>query len=103
MRSFSYNNLGRLEQVSNGNQSGFYHYNALGQRVKKETNSENIYFVYDENGQLIGEYNSNGEVIREYIYLGNMPVAMLSNERDDEVLQIHTDHLGTLLSLNFRQ
>ncbi len=44
---------------------------------------------------MIGEYNSNGEVIREYIYLGNQPIAMLSNERDDEVLQIHTDHLGT--------
>ncbi len=25
----------------------------------KKTNNETIYFVYDENGQLIGEYDSN--------------------------------------------
>ncbi len=75
----------------------------LRQRVIKTIGSKKTYFSYDESGKLIGEYDGNNNPIREYIYLGNMPIAMLSNERDDEVLQIHTDHLGTLLSLNFRQ
>ncbi len=95
IRQYEYNNAGRISRVVNGANGGSYGYNGLGQRVKKTANGETIYFNYDESGQLIGEYNSKGKVIREYIYLGNQPIAMLSNERDDEVLQIHTDHLGT--------
>ncbi len=89
------NSAGRLEQVSNGNQGGFYRYNALGQRIKKTANGQSIYFNYDEQGKLIGEYNSNGNAVREYIYLGNQPIALFSSEKENEVLQIHTDHLGS--------
>jgi uncharacterized protein RhaS with RHS repeats len=35
------------------------------------------YFVYNEQGQLIGEYNSSGAVIQEYVRLGTMPIAVL--------------------------
>ncbi len=95
VRSYSYNNAGRIKKIINGSQSGSYYYNALGQRVKKTANGQSIYFNYDESGQLIGEYNSNGNAVREYIYLGNQPIALFSSEKENEVLQIHTDHLGT--------
>ncbi len=46
--------------------------------------------------KLIGdEYDNNGNAVREYIYLENMPIALISNERNGEILQIHTDHLQT--------
>ncbi len=44
---------------------------------------------------MIGEYDSNNSPIREYIYLGNQQIALFSSEKENEVLQIHTDHLGT--------
>ncbi len=61
----------------------------------KNSNGQSIYFNYDEQGKLIGEYNSNGNAVREYIYLGNQPIALFSSEKEDKVLQIHTDHLGS--------
>ncbi|WP_131668266.1 RHS repeat domain-containing protein [Psychrobacter pygoscelis] len=73
-------------------------YNPIGQRIQKNSGnsvSAKTYFSYDEQGLLIGEYGVNGEAIREYVYLGGQPIAMLSSEQPDEVLQIHSDHLGT--------
>ena len=49
-------------------------------------------FVYDEQGQLIGEYDQAGNVIQETVYLGNLPVAVL---KDGNVYYIHADHLNT--------
>ncbi len=49
-------------------------------------------FVYNERGQLIGEYNATGNVKQEIIYLGNQPVGVMMN---NVVNYIHTDHLGT--------
>ncbi len=95
LRMKSMNNAGRIKKIINGSQSGSYHYNALGQRVKKTANGQSIYFNYNESGQLIGEYDGSNNPIREYIYLGNQPIALFSSEKENEVLQIHTDHLGT--------
>ena len=50
------------------------------------------YFVYDEQGQLVGEYNFNGDVRQEVIYLGNIPVAVIKN---NTAYYIFTDHLTT--------
>ena len=51
-----------------------------------------VLFAYDEQGQLIGEYNSNGDAIEETVYLGNQPVAVL---KQSNVYYIHTDQLNT--------
>jgi len=51
-----------------------------------------IHFAYNEQGQLIGEYDVAGNVIQETIYIGNIPVAVL---KDGNVYYIHTDHLNT--------
>ena len=50
------------------------------------------HYVYDEQGQLIGEYDKDGNVILETVYLGNLPVAVL---KDGNVYYIHADHLNT--------
>jgi RHS repeat-associated protein len=53
------------------------------------------HFIYD-GAKLIGEYNSDGSVKNEYIYLDNIPVGVIPRGYpQDGVKYIHTDHLGT--------
>lgn len=49
-----------------------YSYNALGQRIYKNTEQGGIYFLYDQTG-LLGEYNSDGDLIKEYQYAQGSP------------------------------
>ncbi|MDX1455620.1 MAG: RHS repeat-associated core domain-containing protein [Gammaproteobacteria bacterium] len=51
-----------------------------------------VLFVYDEAGHLIGEYDENGEAIKQYVWLGDRPIAVLEQ---GEVYYIHVDHLNT--------
>lgn len=77
--------------------------NGLGQRVQR-SGSPGI-FVYDENGQLVGEYSgATGAKVRETVYLGDLPIAVLKpvsagNEPTPtvatEVYYVFPDHLGT--------
>jgi RHS repeat-associated protein len=41
-------------------------------------------FHYDLAGHLIAESMPGGEVLREYVYLYDLPVAMISNDHDDD-------------------
>ena len=50
--AFTYDGRGRLTQTSNGYR---YAVNGLGQRVSKSGPRGTTYFVYDEQGRLIGE------------------------------------------------
>jgi RHS repeat-associated protein len=55
-------------------------YNGHNQRVNKSGTAVaggNAYFVYDEGGQLLGEYGSAGAPVYETIYLGSMPVGVM--------------------------
>ena len=63
-----------------------------------------LHFHYDQSGNLIAESDDNGNVIREYIYLGNFRIAMAgprikpgSAQPDTEaplaLYYIHNDHL----------
>lgn len=99
VRSYTYNAQGRSEEISTGTSSSFNIYDAFGQRIQKigsnAGNQTQTLFVYDENGQLLGEYTPQGEVIREYIWLENRLVGLRSYQYPNEILRVHTDHLGT--------
>ena len=56
-----------------------------------------VIFVYDEQGQIIGEYNSIGAPIEETVYLGNQPVAVL---KQNNTYYIHTDQLNTARAIS---
>lgn len=99
VRSYTYNSQGRSESISTGTSSSFNIYDAFGQRIQKigsnaGTQTQTL-FVYDENGQLLGEYTPQGQVIREYIWLENRLVGLRSYQYPNEILRVHTDHLGT--------
>lgn len=49
--------------------------NPLGQRIQKVTTAGGTVFEYDSSGKLIGE--TNGQHGKDYIYLGDIPVAVV--------------------------
>jgi RHS repeat-associated protein len=92
--TFTYDGRGRLTQVSNGYR---YAINGLGQRVSKSGPGGTTYFVYDEQGRLVGEYDGTGAVRQELAYLGDTPVASLrpAAEGSVDIFPIYSDHLNT--------
>ena len=72
--------------------TGTYSFNALGQRVIKNVGGQSKFFVYNNNNQLIGEYDSSGNAIAEYVYFGMRPVAV---KNGSNINIVHTDYLGT--------
>ncbi|MBP1204186.1 YD repeat-containing protein [Duganella sp. 1411] len=85
--NYIYNARGRLQSAQSGTVSGTYRHNGLDQRASKivkigssdKAPSETTHFIYDEFGQLIGEYGSDGTMIEETVYLGNLPIAILKS------------------------
>jgi RHS repeat-associated protein len=61
-----------------------------------------VIFVYDLEGQLLGEYDQTGKALREYVWLDDIPVAVFmpdpANASDANaaplVFYIHADHLN---------
>jgi RHS repeat-associated protein len=51
-----------------------------------------LHFVYDEQGQLVGEYDQNGNAVNEYVWFQGMPVAVIQAGKP---YYIHSDHLNT--------
>lgn len=88
---YGYDARNRLTSLDNGQFT--YRINAQGLRACKESLSEPaVYFTYDEGGQLIGEYDASGNAIRETVWLGNIPVAVVAS---GSVHYIYADHLNT--------
>ena len=105
--TMGYELRGRLATASQGGNVTTYAYDNAGQRVRKHNNQgtqNTVIFVYDPAGQLLGEYDSTGAALREYVWLGNMPVAMFMPDPAQGanaatapplVYYIHADHLNT--------
>jgi RHS repeat-associated protein len=97
----TYDLTGRLVTLTKAGVTTTYSYNAQGQRVRKfsSTNpNSTVIFAYDQNGQLLGEYNSAGAAMREYVWLGTTPVAMFTPDVGTNpplVYFIHADHIDT--------
>ena len=55
-----------------------YSYNGKGERIRKTVNGQTINFRYGPDSKLLGEYDGDGNPLREYIYLEGQPLAELS-------------------------
>lgn len=77
--TFAYDARGRMLSATTAAGEVKYLVNALGQRVRKITPTETVYFHYDLFGKLIAESEVKGGVTRlqEHVYLGDMPVAVI--------------------------
>jgi RHS repeat-associated protein len=92
--TYTYSDRGRLQSAQQGGITTTYTYNGLGQRIMKRraTDAGIVQYVYDEQGHLLGEYDVNGNLIQETVYLGDMPIAVLTQAG---INYIFTDHLNT--------
>jgi RHS repeat-associated protein len=88
-----------MSQAVKGSTTATYGYDGLGQRVKKTGPTSVVptgtnYFVYNEQGQLLGEYNSSGAVIQEYVWLGTMPIAVLRGSTGSpQIFYVYADQI----------
>jgi RHS repeat-associated protein len=94
----TYDARGRLRTIRIGAAANTtYVYDGLGQRIRKSGGpAGTVQYLYDEGGKLLGEYNSNGVATREYVWLGDMPLAVLSTTetlRDNTTAS--TTYVGT--------
>lgn len=74
-----------------------FSYNGRGERVQKSivaglSSMPPILYGYDENGQLLGEYDNTAAAQAEYVYLDTLPIAVV---KSSSPAYIETDHLGT--------
>jgi RHS repeat-associated protein len=104
--TYFYNTRGRLQSVQSGEVRATYRHNGYDQRTLKLARTESstgtlnelTCFIYDEAGQLIAEYDSNGTMIEETIYLGNLPLAVVKAEdlipKKIDVFYIYSDQIN---------
>jgi RHS repeat-associated protein len=94
-KTLNYNEDNRLVSVTQGaNTLGEYTYNGLGQRIIKEAGSTTTIFLYDFDGNIIGESNASGTFSKEYLYRGSSRLAMV-DVATEEVYYYGNDQLGT--------
>lgn len=79
--TYVYDQAGRLVEVQLASQTcAQYQLNAIGERVAKTisgTPNQVTHFHYDLGGTLIAETDGSGAVVRENIWLGDLPMARI--------------------------
>lgn len=77
INQYSYDARGRLTQAVTATGTYSYGINSLGQRVQKTKSATGTVYHYDLQGHLIAETDETGAIQQEYIYLYDMPLAVL--------------------------
>jgi YD repeat-containing protein len=75
--TYAYDSRGRLIQSISVIGPSSYQVNSLGQRIRKTNTQGDTVYHYDTQGRLIAESSPGGTVQKEYIYLGDIPVAVI--------------------------
>lgn len=102
---YFYNNADRMYALEQGGtQLGEYYYNLRGQlvlRIVTNTAPSGWYgYLYDQDGHLIAEHDaSTGAPIREYVWLGDTPIAVIEAGVTPTISYIHPDHLNRPIAL----
>ncbi|MGA0602432.1 RHS repeat domain-containing protein [Caulobacter sp. KR2-114] len=101
---YNYNALKRVVQVlKNGSEAGTYGYDYQGHRVWRSVDASgaNTQYVFDTAGHLLAEHNgSTGAVQKEYIWLGDLPVAVVDwTTGSPFIYYIHTGQMDEPLVL----
>jgi len=94
--TYTWNNAGQLAEVLvSSTPVGTYTYDSQNRRVKKVAGANTTHYVYGLNGLLYGEYDNAGDLIREYVYLNDTPLAQIDAGAPETVIYLHPDHLST--------
>jgi len=125
-RRFKWDAYGRLAQVSSeaNKLTASYTYNHRGERIHKTVGNEDTAYLYDDSRQLQAELNDKQRITRQYIYLADMPLAVIDTPEglvleeprngiaatlhelvqvisavftsQDQITYLHTNHLGAV-------
>ena len=77
INQYAYDTRGRMVQSTGALGSTTYQVNALGQRIRKTNSTDDRVFLYDTRGRLIAETDPGGTLKREYLYLNDIPLAVI--------------------------
>jgi RHS repeat-associated protein len=94
---YTYDRASRMVTAArNGTTALSARYDGLERRVEKTAGSAVTRYIYDPDGQILAEINAaNGQAIREYIWLGGLPVGLVERGSGSAVLRfVHADHLA---------
>jgi RHS repeat-associated protein len=98
--AYRHNNRGRLDRVSVGAQvRADYVYDALERMALRTTQnmtpSGTTHYLYDRAGHLLAEASDSGTTIREYVWLDDMPLAVVADvdTATPQLWYVHVDHL----------
>ena len=96
--AYSYDSEDRLAQAtSNSTTVGTYTYDGLWRLAKRVVTSPSseTHYLQDLDGHIIAETDGSGNTTREYIWLDDMPVAVIDgvNTPSPTTYYVHTDHL----------
>jgi YD repeat-containing protein len=76
--SFTHDVRGRLSKLVGAGGTTTYGVDAWGLRIRKTNGQGDVLYTYDADGNLLDERTPTGVVIKEYIYLGSRPVAVVA-------------------------
>jgi YD repeat-containing protein len=98
--SYRYNNRGRLDRLTIGTTvTADYIYDGLERLSIRTTQNMSpagtTHYVYDLDGRLIVEADVTGQTLREYVWLDEMPLAVVADvdTMSPQLWFVHADHL----------
>ncbi|MFS2035611.1 Ig-like domain repeat protein [Polaromonas sp. CT11-55] len=106
INTYTHSDRGRMATMTNAGGTVSYSYNALELRVGKTGPTTLVpmgatYYVYDEEGKLLGEYDVNGALLYETIYLMGVPIGVVKQTGNAgagniaiSLYNVSTDQLG---------
>jgi RHS repeat-associated protein len=95
--TYDFDSADQLTNVRMGSVSlGSYTYDGDGLRVSKTIASGSVYYVRDEEGRTVAEYDQGGALIAEYVYLQGERTVEIDNS--GQRVYYHSDLLGTPLA-----
>jgi YD repeat-containing protein len=77
VNTFGYDTRGRMSSAISSIGTSTYQVNSVGQRIRKTNVLGDTVYHYDAQGRLIAEGSPTGTIQKEYIHLGNTPVAVI--------------------------
>jgi RHS repeat-associated protein len=104
VNGYTYSDRGRMSSATTPAGGVAYLYNGLNERVSKTGSAVAggaAYYVYDEQGRLLGEYDASGNPVYESVYAQGMPVGVLKQTGQSanatlstQVYDVYADQIG---------
>jgi YD repeat-containing protein len=100
--TYRYNKRGRLDELTVGaTVTADYSYDGLERLAIRTTQNMTpagtTHYLYDRSGHLLVEADDSGQTLREYVWLDDMPLAVVSDvdTGSPNLYYVHADQIGT--------